>query len=175
MHEAQGVCHHWLAHVMPLYALLFPGSAACTTQFILRVRQMPSLRLAEDKAVNAHMQGADMRSCGLSNDLGTLYLVPGTCMPYVKDLQQEYMHRYNINLSAALEKMSKQCPDMVGPWILHWTRLLATCVQLQSVLKVFLLLRFLCYCMIAFLASFACMWYPISGCVCEICTWSRLQ
>lgn len=78
MHEARDVCHHWIAHVLPLYALLFPKDAASSaSQFVMCVRNMSLFRAAEEKAVTVHMQGADMRSCGLSNDLGLLYLVPG--------------------------------------------------------------------------------------------------
>lgn len=147
MHEAQDVCHHWIAHVLPLYALLFPKDAGTATQLIVRVRSMAELRLAEDKPLTSHLKGADLRSCGFSNDLGLLYIVPGTCMPYVKSLQQEYMERHEINLSAALQESARimtrnnhegeaaAAAAVVGPWILHWTRLMAQCVQLLSVLK----------------------------------------
>ena len=60
-------------------------------------------------------------------------------MPYVKSLQQEYMQRHGINLTTALTKLGlregKGEGECVGPWILHWTHLMASCVQLLSVLK----------------------------------------
>jgi hypothetical protein len=144
MNEAQDVCHHWIAHILPLYVLLFsssPSSLVSTAgQLIVRVRNtMPSLRLAEEKPVNVHLQGSDIRSCGFSNDLGVLYLVTGTCVPYVKSLHGEYMERHGINLTAALQKLQeKKLPEgnRLGPWILHWTRLMAACVQLLCLLKV---------------------------------------
>ena len=60
MHEAQDVCHHWIAHVLPLYALLFPKDAGTATQLIVRVRSMAELRLAEDKPLTSHLKGADL-------------------------------------------------------------------------------------------------------------------
>ena len=82
MQAAEDVCHHWIAHVLPLYAVLFPF--ASSTDLILRVRtSMPSLAsssphsASEKKSMSTHIKGADLRSCGLSNDLGNLYIVPG--------------------------------------------------------------------------------------------------
>lgn len=41
MARAASICHHWIAHVMPLYALLFPEERGEDTKFILHVRDLP--------------------------------------------------------------------------------------------------------------------------------------
>lgn len=122
MEEASSVCHHWIAHVLPLYALLFPETCSDGTAFILKVRSIP-LPQAAGKSMRAHLSGSDLRSCGASSDVGILRVVHGTCIPYVKSLQQEYRDRYAIDLAAALEKT-------MGAWILDWLHILGASAQL---------------------------------------------
>lgn len=112
MIRASNICHHWIAHVLPLYALLFPHACGEETKFILQVRNLPLVD-ATKAAMDHHLQAGDHRSCAVSNDLGVLRVVHGTCVPYVKGLAQEYMDLYGIDLHAAFAKLGRKHPAKV--------------------------------------------------------------
>ena len=144
MKSAASICHHWIAHVMPLYALLFPKSCGKVTKFILKVRNDLPLVDSSMKPMDQHLQGSDHRSCAVSNNLGVLRVVHGTCIPYVKSLSAEYKKLYGIDLVAAFESNSGSSSNSslkrrkgsaeaaVGAWILTWTHMLAAAAQLRS-------------------------------------------
>lgn len=138
MDAAGEVCHHWLAHVLPLYAIRFPGEVGNITKFILKVKSL-QLPEAAAKTVGTCLKDSDLRSCVSSNELGVLAILPGTCVPHVRSLQGTYKKRFGIDLAAALRKYAA-CglgpADRVGAWILPWTHMLAACVQLQCTIKV---------------------------------------
>lgn len=105
MQEAASTCHHWIAHVLPLYALLFPEACGQGTSLILMVRANIPLMQAAEKSMKTHLsEGCDLRGCSASDDLGILHVVHGTCIPYVQDLAFEYRERYGIDLRAALQR-----------------------------------------------------------------------
>lgn len=147
MKSAASICHHWIAHVMPLYALLFPKSCGDVTKFILKVRNDLPLVESSMKPMDQHLQGSDHRSCAVSNDLGVLRVVHGTCIPYVKSLSAEYKKLYGIDLVAAFARNSGDSSSSsshvkhrkgpaaeaaVGAWALTWTHILAAAAQLRS-------------------------------------------
>ena len=59
----------------------------------------------------------------------------GTCIPFIKSLQDEYIDSYGIDIAGALDDLSNKDENLVGSWILPWTEMLASCVQIQCALK----------------------------------------